>query len=95
LFELYAQGDRTKRSLGLGLGLYLCRQIIQAHGGEIGVTSTPNVGSKFWFTFQATLYPAKLCIDLAMALKAAKTFSELGTMTKSVVWEQDKVLELV
>lgn len=50
LFELYAQGDLTKRSLGLGLGLYLCRQIIQAHGGEIGVTSTPNVGSKFWFT---------------------------------------------
>jgi two-component system, sensor histidine kinase and response regulator len=50
LFELYAQGDRTKRSLGLGLGLYLCRQIIQAHGGEIGVTSTPKIGSKFWFT---------------------------------------------
>jgi two-component system sensor histidine kinase/response regulator len=50
LFNLYAQGKRSQSSLGLGLGLYLCRQIITAHGGEIGVDSTPNVGSKFWFT---------------------------------------------
>jgi signal transduction histidine kinase len=50
LFNLYAQGQRSPQSLGLGLGLYLCRQIITAHGGEIGVESQPNAGSKFWFT---------------------------------------------
>ena len=50
LFELYAQGDRTKRSIGLGLGLYLCRQIVEAHGGEISVISRHNIGSKFSFT---------------------------------------------
>lgn len=50
LFNLYTQGKRSQQSLGLGLGLYLCRQIITAHGGEIGVESQPNAGSKFWFT---------------------------------------------
>ncbi|WP_348230316.1 hybrid sensor histidine kinase/response regulator [Trichocoleus desertorum] len=49
LFERYVRGDRT-RSIGIGLGLYLCRQIIQAHGGEIGVTSVPRAGTTFWFT---------------------------------------------
>jgi PAS domain S-box-containing protein len=50
LFERYAQGSRARRSAGLGLGLYLCRQIITAHGGQIGVSSTPGAGATFWFT---------------------------------------------
>lgn len=50
LFELYEQGPQTRQLTGVGLGLYLCRQIIQAHGGEIGVTSQPQAGAVFWFT---------------------------------------------
>ncbi|OLP16758.1 hypothetical protein BST81_18855 [Leptolyngbya sp. 'hensonii'] len=48
MFERYARGNRS-RSTGLGLGLYLCRQIIAAHGGQIGVISSPGSGAKFWF----------------------------------------------
>jgi len=58
LFELYAQGkthtNLNRRSLSLGLGLYICRQIVQAHGGAIGVTGELNVGSRFWFTLPTT-----------------------------------------
>jgi two-component system sensor histidine kinase/response regulator len=50
LFELYTRGAEGRRTTGLGLGLYLCRQIIITHGGEIDVISSPGVGSKFWFT---------------------------------------------
>lgn len=50
LFERYARGTRARRSTGVGLGLYLCRQIITAHGGQIGATSTPGEGAIFWFT---------------------------------------------
>jgi two-component system sensor histidine kinase/response regulator len=58
LFELYAQGKTqsklNRRSLSLGLGLYICRQIVEAHGGAIGVTGELNVGSRFWFTLPTT-----------------------------------------
>jgi PAS domain S-box-containing protein len=50
LFDLYFRGGNVRNSLSLGLGLYLCKQIIKAHGGEIGVESSPNAGSTFWFT---------------------------------------------
>jgi PAS domain S-box-containing protein len=50
LFKLYIRGLHTKHLTGIGLGLYQCRGIIKAHGGEIGAISTPNAGSTFWFT---------------------------------------------
>jgi signal transduction histidine kinase len=50
LFERYTRSRRNHRSPGIGLGLYLCRQIISAHGGEIGVISNPGEGATFWFT---------------------------------------------
>lgn len=57
LFEMYTRGDRTAYTPGLGLGLYLCKQIITAHGGDIGVISAPNQGSTFWFTLALAAEP--------------------------------------
>lgn len=50
LFELYTRGKQAQHSLSLGLGLYLCREIVKAHGGEMGVISRPGTGATFWFT---------------------------------------------
>lgn len=35
---------------GIGLGLALCKSIVQAHGGEIGVENIEPHGARFWFT---------------------------------------------
>ncbi|MBD0301551.1 MAG: PAS domain-containing sensor histidine kinase [Tolypothrix sp. T3-bin4] len=50
LFDLYFRGASIRNSVSLGLGLYLCKQIIHAHGGEIGVKSALDRGATFWFT---------------------------------------------
>ena len=51
LFERYNRSyDTTTQSHGLGLGLFFSAQLIKLHGGEIGVDSSQEQGSKFWFT---------------------------------------------
>jgi len=45
-----AAGQLPDGSSGLGLGLYICRQIALAHGGHIEVTSSPESGTSFTVT---------------------------------------------
>lgn len=47
LFQRFSQGTSKQRSSGSGLGLYLSRQIVEAHHGRISVTSKEGEGSCF------------------------------------------------
>lgn len=49
LFNRFSRGTSRKRSTGTGLGLYLSRQIVEAHGGKIWLDSKLNKGSEFSF----------------------------------------------
>ncbi len=50
IFARYKQLDKTdaKNERGIGLGLAICKAIVENHGGQIGVDSNENGGCSFW-----------------------------------------------
>lgn len=53
IWDRFAHNEGTRvvsgSRIGLGIGLYISRTIIEAHHGNYGLTSTKDVGSLFWF----------------------------------------------
>jgi signal transduction histidine kinase len=50
IFELFERGATGSDSTGKGMGLAICRAIVERHGGRIGVEKAPGGGSRFSFT---------------------------------------------
>lgn len=54
LFEKFYRSHRSRQSVGgTGLGLFLCKTIVEAHGGNIKVESQEGSGSVFSFTLNS------------------------------------------
>ncbi|KQN34513.1 histidine kinase [Pedobacter sp. Leaf41] len=52
--KFYRVEENSHRFNGLGIGLYICAEIIKRHGGTIGVNSVPDEGSEFYFIIPTT-----------------------------------------
>ena len=51
VFEKFYRSPSTRQHvLGTGMGLAIAREIVSAHGGEVGVENPPGGGSRFWIT---------------------------------------------
>lgn len=59
IWQRYYHGsaNHQRSQTGSGLGLAIVKSILDLHGGSYGVTSTPGVGSRFWFELATTAQP--------------------------------------
>jgi two-component system sensor histidine kinase KdpD len=62
LFDKFTRGEKESAKPGIGLGLAICRAIVEAHGGTIGVENREDsdgnaIGARFWFTLPANESP--------------------------------------
>ncbi|OTP78415.1 sensor histidine kinase [Caballeronia sordidicola] len=62
LFDKFTRGEKESAKPGVGLGLAICRAIVEAHGGKIGADNREDgdgrvIGARFWFTLPANEAP--------------------------------------
>jgi len=57
IFEKFSQAKKEDSATGTGLGLPICKAIVEQHGGTIGVESGAGSGCTFWFTIPKAQQP--------------------------------------
>ena len=59
IFEKFVQCNKSSKTINTGLGLYICKRIVQLHGGEIHYEPLAGSKNKFWFTLPTPLTAQK------------------------------------
>ncbi|MCR8922209.1 response regulator [Dasania sp. GY-MA-18] len=87
LFDSFNQADNstTRKYGGTGLGLAICKQLAELMGGQIGVESTVDQGSTFWFSAQFSL-----CDDVADSPSHDITISTALTAKRLLIVEDNE-----
>ncbi len=91
LFHEFEQADASlrRRFAGTGLGLAITRRLAQLMGGEVGVTSTPGQGSRFWFTAHLRRGHGELQAPPTEAPDEAGAWRQLASLHARVLLAED------
>ena len=88
IFEDFRQldGSSTRRFGGCGLGLSICRQLVNRMRGSIGLEAAPGGGSVFWF--QVPLAPAQFEAGPQLTLAYLRRLLETESLMARTLWGQ-------
>ncbi len=90
IFELFSQGPASHRKGGLGLGLSITKQLVEAHGGQIKVTSAgPGQGATF------TVHLPRVTGPLPTAEESQSMDAQLAERSILVIDDDADILELM
>ncbi|MBI5901288.1 MAG: response regulator [Rhodocyclales bacterium] len=96
LFGAFEQADNstTRKYGGTGLGLAITRRLAELMGGKVGVDSTPNVGSRFWFSARLRRGADAAAASTAGAATDAEQQIRLGFSGRRILVVDDEPVNL-
>ncbi|NGZ75567.1 ATP-binding protein [Saccharibacillus alkalitolerans] len=91
LFKPYSQTEAGKAKAGTGLGLMICKSLVEAMQGEIGVVSREGEGSTFWFRLALPAASVPTHEGSSASLRAVPVFGAPGGEIPILVAEDNPI----